>query len=1413
MDAHDSIITPTEPLPYRSPTTAASSHDISRRGTMALVNTTVLALAQQVSTGNERTRHESYGSLWRLVKSSQKLQLSVFDTLVQQTLFRKVLQDTFSHDRGIRQASSKLLLHLVHRCHHNQRELVTRFSDCIIATDVYCEGSLPSHKKPSAKGGYLCLLACGEQLQRYKTQMNQMQQTVLSSSGQHHQPPPQQPPQQRVDPTALGSAIVTAARLANNEVDCGVEQSEMGHGVTLPTVHWMVEPVDPCAHIIGFVDYGGPPPSFTHSSMDVTVAINNQENNASNRSNSTSPIHSINSASPASPTHPANTTSPKRGHVVVEKHMHRWKDHVSRSLLTQLSVLHDIYRTATVVERRQQQKSRTLSNSEPKLTGSVSTSIMGQVFRYACSEAGQSRNTNPSKESIKASMNKSSADGGLSTGNSGNGLVPWMTRLVASEMGIRKIPAGLRGVVLFDDSLVSKHDTVFTSNNGRINSWDVFRRYWVHRWAADRLWQQVGIHVCKTLLDSFDDAVDSSKENFDASDPTELKVAWNEFHRLLATDVFLAGHPLRDLFLDSAEPEDQEEDNISWGMYMHALVFQLHESHRRRKEQPSGVGAGEEQVETGGFSSGDSSGGDSTDSDVDFAGDFEQDVQDVPVQDEGDAVGRETSSAKVASKHSPKGSSPTYLKPNIKSSGSKIKNKHGRGSRRHVLVHRLAKKQRVLRNMELTLQKQDDAAGKKTRANASMSPSQRKRNQKEIEGDTERLRGRVHHLRRQVARLNKKVGELTGGVHQLVTVTSGLSLVEEAGRIARLEDARSLHKQSLQARVAQNKLNLIKEVERKRKQIEKKANKKFSKFQRPASAGPSGRRAKDHSLANGQKRGRKGKIGRRPLSAGVSRMSHRKRLANDSAYLSTTKTANKRIRNKKTAKRKKEIDDALDARMHDFGMPGYGTSRAWQELKRFFAERVRINKRNAKRDRTRHQKHLWKRESEHMNRVTRRRNARQRSSHMHLVKTQLKSSQAQSEKKARIEIEMLRQSEEFERQHKEDMSWIKSAQFSPRARGVAYDSMRKLTLSHGSGSGRSEHGVLDNPQVRPRPGTASGTYRRTGMSVEGRDRENTSTNKRPTSANPRLRSNGKSSMPPRPPSAPSAPSAPHVRPQSSQQQRRKMSAIHFKEQSFSRVSMPTRPTRPTRPSTANPSFNNGSHAGRGAKHCHLVAELEEAKLLLENIKAEQDIKRHRIGSTVAGAKNLDKFQKLEGEQSGRGGGSGSGGGGGGGGGSSGGGGGGGGGGRAGGEHENHSQEPATIANNTQGSVVNAAIIQAVQLQMLRQWPQKKMSLRVRQLVHGQLRGRAQRRAKNVELDHATQRLNDKSSMKKNLMDRLETSDISMLPPRGASPTKAKAMAVAAAAREKEPQSPFVRSTQTGASPLIKFRRMTSQQNI
>ena len=253
--------------------------------------------------------------------------------------------------------------------------------------------------------------------------------------------------------------------------------------------------------------------------------------------------------------------------------MHRWKDHVSRSLLTQMSVLHDIYRTATVVERRQQQRARA-TGSGHKQVGSVSMTIMGQVFRYACSTAGQSRNKRPQKKmkrdteimdnrddvvSSEVSGDNSGESSGNGSSSSGGGLMPWMTRLVASEMGIRKIPVGLRGVVLFDDSLVSRHDDLFTLEDGRIESWDSFRRYWVHRWAADRLWQQLGINVCKTLLDSFDDAVDrSSKDELEMSD-NELKVSHRELRRLIATDVFLAGHPIRELMLLSTMPESQQQ--------------------------------------------------------------------------------------------------------------------------------------------------------------------------------------------------------------------------------------------------------------------------------------------------------------------------------------------------------------------------------------------------------------------------------------------------------------------------------------------------------------------------------------------------------------------------------------------------------------------------------------------------------------------------------------------------------------------------------------------------------------------------------------------------------------------------------------------------------------------------------------
>jgi hypothetical protein len=1305
-----------------------------RRGTIALANTTVLALGQQILNGDERTRHESYGSLWRLVQSSQKLQVTVFDTLVKQKLLQKVIADFLSHDRGIRQASCKLLLHLVHRCHHNQKELTTHFSNWVIRTDIYC--SVPQSEIENViennrmKGGYLCLLNCGVKLEEYKSKIGKM-----------HDDQNQQ--KQFDDLTALGTAIVTAANSVN------VEQYERGHAVTIPTSKWYAEPVDPSTHILAFVDYGGLPTSVKKSSM---ISHESMEKSQDNKK------------------------SPKRGHLIVEKHMHRWKDHVSRSLLAQLSVLHDVYRTAIVVERRQQQKSRSSSQTKQYPTGSVSTSIMGQVFRYACSEAGQSRNTEPSKKSIKASMKKINDKRTLDAGKNGNGLVPWMTRLVASEMGIRKIPAGLHGAVLFDNSLVSKYDTIFTAENGRIGSWDIFRRYWVHRWAADRLWQQLGINVCRTLLDSFDDAADNIVESSENNDSNELKVSWNEFHRLLATDVFLAGHPLRDLFLDSAKPEHEKENQISWGMYMHAVVFQLHELNRHHKERSSIVCAGDKQAAENRFSSGDSSGEDSDDFEKDNDHFKENgDVIEDSILGENGVVGA------AARLSSPKCSSGKMYKPIIKNSSKKT-DRLGRGSTRHALVHRLAEKQRYLRNLELELQQQDDTAAAR-QSSAFLSSSQKKGGYGNDEGKKERLRRHVDHLRRQVTQLNKKVGELTGGEHELVTVTSGISLVEEAAKIARLEDARSLHRQHLKARVAQNKINLSRELERKRIRVEKKAKTKFLKFQRPASAS-----AGPFRCLPPKKKGGRGN-GRRPMSAGVirktnTRMSNRKKFENDSSYLSMntntnihTKISNTKKSRKKMMKRstravnrRNEEEDALDARMHDFGMPGYGTSRAWKELKRFFAERVRINKKQAERERIRRQKLIWKRESEHMNRVTRRRNAKRRSSHLRLVKNQRKNIQAQMEKKTRIELEKVRQSEEFQRKHEEDMSWVKSAQFSPRARGVAYDSMRMLTMSPSS-ERRTSGGVMSrksDKKLRQRPGTATGTYKRSGATLEG---SNYSKNKRPTSANPRLRRNGKNSIPPRPPSAPIE----RARPE--QDYISGVSSLRLqKEQTSSNI------TIPTRPSTAKPTFKAGPHAGRGAKHFHLVAELEDAKMLLEDIKAEQEINRCRIGSTLSGGKQTEKLT-IKGEE----------------------------------ENitipgsENNLEEPATTSSNDEESIVNAAIIQAVQLQMLRQWPEKKMSLRVRQLVHGQLRGRAQQKAKNVELDHATQRLNDKSSTKKTL---LQSSNLSTLPPRGHNPTKKHAVAVSAAAGEREPVGPFVRSTQqTGASPLIKFRRMTSQQNF
>ena len=233
---------------------------------------------------------------------------------------------------------------------------------------------------------------------------------------------------------------------------------------------------------------------------------------------------------------------------------------------------------------------------------------------------------------------------------------------------------------------------------------------------------------------------------------------------------------------------------------------------------------------------------------------------------------------------------------------------------------------------------------------------------------------------------------------------------------------------------------------------------------------------------------------------------------------------------------------------------------------------------------------------------------------------------------------------------------------------------------------------------------------------------------------------------------------------------------------------------PTRPSTARTSVSTGPHAGRGAKHYHLIAELEDAKQLLETIQSKQENKRPGFGGGDAGGELGNNNGDSGGLAVGAGGGGGSK--------------------RKVGSSEltgnsssslePSSEEPATSSSGSSGeqqeSLVNAAIIQAVQLQMLRQWPQKKMSLRVRQLVHSQLRGRAQLRAKNVELDHATQRLNDKESTTKNKTAGMAP-DLSVLPPR-------KKSSMSSVGKRIEPQSPFS-SRQTGASPLIRFRRMTS----
>ena len=72
--------------------------------------------------------------------------------------------------------------------------------------------------------------------------------------------------------------------------------------------------------------------------------------------------------------------------------------------------------------------------------------------------------------------------------------------------------------------------------------------------------------------------------------------------------------------------------------------------------------------------------------------------------------------------------------------------------------------------------------------------------------------------------------------------------------------------------------------------------------------------------------------------------------------------------------------------------------------------------------------------------------------------------------------------------------------------------------------------------------------------------------------------------------------------------------------------------------------------------------------------------------------------------------------------------------------QTHTQENATS--------VNLAVVKALQENMLFKWPDHRMSLRVRKLVHSELLQKAQNRAANLELDRATQRLDAPSRGKK-----------------------------------------------------------------
>lgn len=245
---------------------------------------------------------------------------------------------------------------------------------------------------------------------------------------------------------------------------------------------------------------------------------------------------------------------------------------------------------------------------------------------------------------------------------------------------------------------------------------------------------------------------------------------------------------------------------------------------------------------------------------------------------------------------------------------------------------------------------------------------------------------------------------------------------------------------------------------------------------------------------------------------------------------------------------------------------------------------------------------------------------------------------------------------------------------------------------------------------------------------------------------------------------------------------------------------------PARPSTARP---NGNAAIRPSmhdtlsvanNHSQLVAELADAKNLLEEIKSEQQALQGRVSRTLSDSERRDgrdSNNDVDGKPQSS----------------------------SNGSPGKSGKAKSSKAGGYEQSLVKAAIVEAVQMQMLRQWPSKHMSLRVRRLVHAQLRSRAETRAENVELDHATQRLTGKknsSAPAKSSLQLQGPEDSGRRARSGSASGGGKSTSgggktgepgkpPAPRVRPKDAPSAFERMRSvSGASPLIKFRRMRSQ---